>query len=141
MPVSFHFQSAITLNERTRLKLFLEQLARKEAGKSVSLNYVFCSDDDLLEINRQYLQHDFYTDIITFDLSDSATKLIQSDIFISTDRVKDNARNLGIAQNLELHRVIFHGLLHLCGYKDKSAADQKRMRSREDFYLKKYRLL
>jgi rRNA maturation RNase YbeY len=141
MPVSFHFQSAITLKDRTRLKVFLEQLARKEAGKTITLNYVFCSDEELLQINRQYLQHDFYTDIITFDLSDSAAKLIQSDIFISTDRVKDNARNLSITQNLELHRVIFHGLLHLCGYKDKTRADQKRMRSREDFYLKKYGLL
>lgn len=141
MPVSFHFQSAITLRERTRLKGFLEQLARKEAGKSVALNYVFCSDEALLEINRQYLQHDFYTDIITFDLSEPAGKLIQSDIFISTDRVKDNARNLGIAQNLELHRVILHGVLHLCGYKDKTGNDQKIMRLREDFYLKKYGLL
>jgi rRNA maturation RNase YbeY len=97
---------------------------------------VFCSDRELLKINRTFLKHDFYTDIITFDLSESKT--IQGEIYISVDRVRDNARKLETTFNSELHRVIFHGALHLCGYKDKDKQSRLKMRVREEYYLNQY---
>ena len=103
-----------------------------------SINYIFCTDKAVLEINRQFLAHDFYTDIITFDLSDS--NAIQAEIYISVDRVKDNATQLGVSFKSELHRIIFHGVLHLCGYKDKKRGEIEEMRSKEGFYLNKYGL-
>jgi rRNA maturation RNase YbeY len=103
----------------------------------VALQYVFCSDAYLLDINTRFLQHDFYTDIISFDLSDQKEKLI-GDIYISVDRVKENAKTEGNLYTHELLRVIFHGALHFCGYKDKKPADVKVMRSMEDKWLKAY---
>ena len=90
----------------------------------------------MLEINRQFLTHDFYTDIITFDLSE--TNAIQAEIYISVDRVRDNALKLGVSFKSELHRVIFHGVLHLCGYKDKTKGEKEKMRDKEEFYLARY---
>jgi len=90
----------------------------------------------LLEINQQFLNHDFYTDIITFDLSEKDST--QAEIYISIDRVKDNAKSLGTSFKSEIHRVIFHGALHLCGYKDKPGVEQVKMRQKEEFYLSKY---
>lgn len=101
------------------------------------LSYIFCSDSYLLVINQQYLEHDDYTDIITFDLS-SSPKEIVGEVYISIDRVKENAHELSVSFNTELHRVIFHGALHLCGYKDKSIKDASVMRFKEDKYLKLY---
>ena len=101
------------------------------------LNYVFCSDDRVLEINRQFLAHDFFTDIITFELSDN--EYTNGEIYISTDRVRDNAKALKVSVVAELHRVIFHGALHLCGYKDKTGKDEALMRKKEDEYLKRYK--
>ena len=98
------------------------------------INYVFADDEYVYNVNMEHLQHDFYTDIITFHYSQTA---IESDIFISIDRVKDNAETLGISFRDELHRVIIHGALHLCGYKDKSDEDEIAMRNRENFYLQK----
>jgi probable rRNA maturation factor len=126
------------LSNRTRLKQFIESVFSKEGKQLESLNYIFCTDKALLEINRQYLAHDFYTDIITFDLSD--TNRIRGEIYVSTDRIRDNARQLGVSLSEELHRVIFHGVLHLCGYKDKMPGDRKQMREMENYYLSKWRL-
>ena len=102
----------------------------------MSINYIFCTDKALLEINRQFLSHDFYTDIITFDLSDANE--VQAEIYISVDRVKDNAKKLGVSFKSEMHRVVFHGVLHLCGYMDKSKQDKEDMRRMENLYLSKY---
>ena len=102
-----------------------------------SLNYIFCTDKQLLEINKQYLKHDFYTDIITFELSPKKQP-IEGEIYISIDRVKDNAWSLGETQYSELHRVIFHGALHLCGYKDKNKTELQEMRKTETKYLAQY---
>ena len=102
-----------------------------------TLNYIFCTDKELLEINRQYLQHDYYTDIITFELSAKGEPVV-GDIFISIERVKENALNRGEPIYKELLRVIFHGVLHLCGHKDKKAEQKKMMRQLEDTYLKAY---
>ena len=135
--VCFFFQGVkVSLDNRTQLKKYVESIFKKEGKKLFSINYIFCTDKAVLEINRQFLAHDFYTDIITFDLSDSDAT--QAEIYISVDRVKDNAAELGISFKSELHRVIFHGVLHLCGYKDKKKKDIEEMRSKEEFYLLKY---
>jgi len=95
-----------------------------------SLTYIFCSDDYLLEINQGFLQHDFYTDIITFDYSTKTE--VESEIYISIDRVNENASVLNVSLEQELHRVMVHGVLHLCGLKDKTKAQQAEMRAAED---------
>jgi len=135
--VCFFFQDVkINLTNRTQLKKYIESLFKRENKTLGSVNYIFCTDKALLEINRQYLSHDFYTDIITFDLSES--KVIQAEIYISLDRVRENALNLGVSLKLELCRVIFHGVLHLCGFKDKSEKEKIKMREKEEFYLTRY---
>jgi rRNA maturation RNase YbeY len=138
MEVRFFFADKnVTLTDRTRLKHFVASMFKREKKLVSSLTYVFCSDEYLLGINKQFLQHDYYTDIITFDLS-STKGVIEGEIYISIDRVKDNATQLGTTIKNELHRVIFHGVLHLCGYKDKKPEDEKMMRGAEDRYLKLY---
>jgi rRNA maturation RNase YbeY len=137
VPVDFHFLEPASLKDRQILKAFLRSLFKKEGTKLDSLRYIFCSDKYLLEINRQYLNHDDYTDIITFNLSDSPVP-VNGEIYISVDRVKDNARQFNTSFRQELHRVIFHGALHLCGYKDKSSKDEKLMREKENQYLALY---
>jgi len=133
--VYFFFDNVIiNLRARGRLKALVESIFKKEKKKLVNLNYIFCSDQALLKINRDYLQHDFYTDIITFDLSDSPGNII-GEIYISVDRVKDNAKINDSSFSSELRRVIFHGALHLCGFDDKTERQKARMRSREDYYL------
>jgi rRNA maturation RNase YbeY len=102
-----------------------------------SLTYVFCSDEYLLDINKEYLNHDYFTDIITFNLANT-DQPVEGEIYISLDRVKENAQKLGQSYKDELHRVIFHGALHLCGFKDKALEEQTRMRKKEDEYLDLY---
>lgn len=126
-----------SLRFKTKLKTFIHQHCHKEGLSIEALQYVFCSDAYLLDINKRFLQHDFYTDILSFDLSDQKGKLI-GDIYISVDRVKENAKTEGNLYMHELLRVIFHGALHFCGYKDKKPADVKMMRSMEDKWLKAY---
>jgi probable rRNA maturation factor len=132
--IQFNFLEPIDLRDRTRLKRFLASLFKKEGKQLDELQYIFCSDDYLLDINRQYLNHDYYTDIITFDLSEMGQS-INAEIYISVDRVRENAREFGSSLRQELHRVIFHGALHLCGYKDKTSAQEKEMRKMEEKYL------
>lgn len=119
------------------MKKFISHIFKKERKKLESLSYIFCSDDYLLEINKSHLKHNYYTDIITFDLSETQER-ITGEIYISIDRVRDNAANLDVTINEELHRVIFHGVLHLCGYKDKKPADTKKMRAAENECLGAY---
>ena len=135
--VQFHFLAPASLTQRTLLKSFITSIFRKEGQRLASLSYVFCSDEYLLEINRSYLQHDYYTDIITFDLS-SESDWIEGEIYISIDRVRDNALEFDRPLKEELLRVVFHGALHLCGYKDKTPKDSKLMRAKEDEYLRLY---
>jgi probable rRNA maturation factor len=136
--IKFNFPTRIGLQNRGLLKKFLISIIRREGKKLGGLQYVFCSDDYLLAINQEYLGHDLYTDIITFDLS-VEDQAIDAEIYISADRVRDNARQYNSSLKEELHRVIFHGVLHLCGYKDKSIKDQKKMREKEDQYLRSYK--
>ncbi len=135
--IYFFFQTPVSLQQRNRLKNYIESIFRKEKKKLQSLNYIFCTDEELLKINRQYLNHDFYTDIISFELSPKGSP-VQGEIYISIDRIKDNARSLHQPLYMELHRVIFHGALHLCGYKDKRKSEIKKMREMEEKYLKEY---
>jgi probable rRNA maturation factor len=135
--IRFHFLKKISLKDRQIIRTNLLTLFKKEKKKLAELQYIFVSDDKLLEINRQFLQHDFYTDIITFPLSEPGQP-ISGEIYISVDRVRENALEFGISVKKELLRVIFHGALHLCGYKDKTSKDQAMMRKREDVYLRLY---
>lgn len=135
--IHFFFENQnITLKNRVKLKGFIQTLLKKEKRQLDTLNYIFCSDEYLLNINKSYLNHNYYTDIITFDLSDNYTKA--ADIYISIDRIRENAKKQEVFLNTELHRVIFHGVLHLAGYKDKSKADKEQMRKKEDKYLSLY---
>lgn len=129
----FFEQSGFSLRNRTELKKFIQSLFRREHKRLAFVNYIFVSERRLLDINRQFLQHDFYTDIITFDLSEGP--LIQAEIYISPTRVKENAEKLRVSFKSEIHRVIFHGALHLCGYDDKTKDMSGKMRDMEDRYL------
>jgi len=135
--VYFFFEkSGFALKKRGVLKQFIAELFKKERKALESINYIFCSDKKLLAINKTYLQHDFYTDIISFDLSSGPQK--RAEVYISVDRVRDNAKTFGSSFNQELHRVIFHGALHLCGYNDKSNKERISMQKKEDQYLSLY---
>ena len=135
--VHFHYLQSFSLLHRTLLKEFIGSLFKKERVPLAELHYIYCSDKYLLNINKEFLKHDFYTDIVTFNLSEHS-KSITGEIYISIDRVRDNAINFDVPFNKELHRVTFHGALHLCGYKDKTPKDQLVMRKMEDKYLNQY---
>ncbi len=138
MSISFNqADSKVTLANRVALKSFIEKRVKKEGYSIETLTYVFCSDKYLLKMNKDFLSHNYYTDIISFDLSENPGNLI-GEVYISVDRVKDNAKTLGTSLKEELHRVIFHGALHFCGYKDKKPADAKKMRQMEDLWLTAY---
>jgi rRNA maturation RNase YbeY len=138
MRISFtKADSNTTLANRRALKAFIERALKKEGLTIETLQYIFCSDKYLLCINKSYLQHDYYTDIISFDLSETRGKLI-GEVYISIDRVKDNAQTHKTSLKEELLRVIFHGALHFCGYKDKKPSDIKKMRAQEEKWLKSY---
>jgi len=133
----FSHDTPTSLKNTTNLKRFIESIFKKELQALDSINYIFCSDKAILEINKRYLNHDFYTDVITFDLSPD-NKAISAEVYISTDRIRENAKQLGFTTKSELHRVLFHAALHLCGYNDKKKKDKKIMRSRENELLAKY---
>lgn len=114
----------------------LSDLITSEGFYEGDITVIFVTDEYLLDINRTHLDHDYYTDIITFDFTES--NFISGDLFISYDRVLDNSKEFNVSSYNELCRVVFHGVLHLCGYKDKSSEDEKLMRAKESFYLYKY---
>ena len=128
--IDVHF----SYTKKRELKKFIEFLFKEERKPLTIINYIFCSDNYLIEINRKFLQHDDYTDIITFDLSEPKQPIV-GEIYISTKRVKENAEKFGVDFNSELRRVIIHGVLHLIGYKDKSKTEKALMRKKEDTYL------
>jgi probable rRNA maturation factor len=120
---------------RTLLKAFIGTIFSKEKRKLASITYIFCSDDYLLQINRDFLNHDYYTDIITFGLSDPGYP-IEAEVYISLDRVRENAAVHSVSYKEEALRVIFHGALHLCGYADKKKSEITVMRQKEEQYLR-----
>jgi len=138
MPQISFFEEDIRYNlkDKNKVKQWIKDTIAAEGYKLDELTYIFCSDAYLLKMNQQYLDHDTYTDIITFDNS-TAQKIITGDIFISVDRIRENATKFDQTFVNELHRVIIHGALHLLGYKDKTPADKKKMTQMEDKYLEK----
>ena len=136
MPSINFFEEDISykLKSKTGVKQWVKTTIETEGYKLKELNYIFCSDQYLLQINQQYLDHDTYTDIITFDNSEKKG-IIEGDIFISIDRIRENALKFNSGDSNELHRVIIHGALHLLGYKDKTAENKKIMTGKEDHYL------
>ena len=136
--VNFFFDRVVfNLKNRKKLKRFINHIFKNEQTDLRSINYIFSTDNSLHKINRKYLNHNTLTDIITFRLSEKRQP-IEADVYISIERIKENAFNLEITFTEELHRVIFHGALHLCGFNDKKRSQQAVMRSKEDYYLYKY---
>lgn len=137
MPATFHDQEiASKLKQKRRLSSFLDALIAQHLPqvKKPQLTYIFCTDEALLAMNQQFLDHDTLTDIITFDLSENPQQLA-GEIYISIERVAENAEKFSTTYDRELHRVIFHGALHLCGFKDKTKKDADQMRAGEDACL------
>jgi len=136
MPVINFFEEDISykLKNKSQVRCWITETISAEGSRLKELNYIFCSDVYLLQINQQYLSHDTYTDIITFDNSEEEGSIV-GDIFISIDRIRENAAKFEVAERDELHRVMVHGALHLLGYGDKKPAEKKRMTEKEDFYL------
>lgn len=139
MPLIQFFEEdiAFKIKNKKLLRQWISQTIGAEGFKLKELNYIFCSDGYLLQINQQYLNHDTYTDIITFDNSVTGLDAVIGDIFISIPRIRENAIKFNNSETDELHRVIIHGALHLVGYNDKTVPDKKKMTIKEDFYLKK----
>ncbi len=142
MPAINFFEEDVKLNlpQKSKYKAWIKNTVSKEGAKIQELNFIFCSDEYLKEVNVTYLQHDYFTDIITFDNSENPG-LLEGDIFISTDRIKENSQDFKSTFEEELRRVIIHGVLHLLGFKDKSDAEQQQMRQKENEYLSLYNLL
>lgn len=138
MSIQFFFiETAVKLQERRRLKIFIDQLFISYKHPYKQLTIVFCTDTYLLDINKQFLNHDYFTDIITFNLA--GLKLpIEGEIYISIDRVKDNATIHQVSLKEELHRIIFHGVLHLCGFSDKKPKHKLAMTAAENICLHEY---
>lgn len=131
-----YFYENITETVDQNYKIWLQDIIVSEQKKIGEINYIFCDDEYILKINQDYLQHDYYTDIITFDYVKGKT--ISGEIFVSLQRISDNASILSKDYEDELRRVLAHGILHLCGYKDKSVEEEREMRNKEDYYLNKY---
>jgi probable rRNA maturation factor len=137
MPVQFFTEDvSYKLKNKRSVKNWITAAVQAEGFVLKELSYIFCSDIYLLQVNQQFLKHNYFTDIITFDNS-AGDGLIVGDIFISIDRVRENAGLFNVSPADELHRVIIHGALHLAGYKDKTPADKEKMTLKEDFYLNK----
>ena len=130
----FNEDISYKLTQKQVTRQWLKQQAEREGYAIGDLNYIFCSDEHVLQVNRDYLQHDYYTDIITFDQSEEEGK-IDGDIFVSVERVADNATQMGVSAEQEMRRVLAHGLLHLCGYGDKTDDEVAAMRTKEDEWL------
>ena len=131
--ISFNYETDFKLDNESVISNWISSVISSEGFKKDEINYIFCDDDYLHKLNVEFLKHDTYTDIISFDYS--IGKIIQGDIYISIERVQDNAKDFNVPFWKELYRVIIHGILHYCGYKDKSVEDKKLMRNMENHYL------
>ena len=130
--IHFFYENTEEKTEES-IKNWIEEIIHSEGKKLGEINYIFCDDDYLLKVNQDYLDHDYYTDIITFDYVKGKT--ISGDIFVSLPRILDNASTLSQNFESEFNRVLAHGILHLCGYKDKTEEEKSQMRAKEDFYI------
>ncbi len=133
--IQFFFENTEKITIESTLAAWLEDIILTEGKKPGDINYIFCDDEYLLQVNKEYLHHDYYTDIITFDYVKGKT--ISGDIFVSLPRIFDNAETLSKDFDSEFFRVLAHGILHLCGYKDKTDEEISEMRNKEDYYLNK----
>ncbi|MFS4483499.1 rRNA maturation RNase YbeY [Hyunsoonleella sp. 2307UL5-6] len=133
--INFNYETEFKLTSEEQISNWIVETIKSEGYKLEEINYVFCDDNYLHKLNLEFLKHDSLTDIISFDYS--IGKIIQGDIFISIERVKDNANDFEVSFVNELNRVIIHGVLHYCGYKDKTDEDANVMRSKENHYLDK----
>ncbi|PWH83909.1 rRNA maturation RNase YbeY [Algibacter marinivivus] len=131
--INFNYETDFKLDSEEQISTWITDTVSSEAYKLEEINYVFCDDEYLHKLNVEFLNHDTLTDIISFDYS--VGKIIQGDIFISIERVGDNAKDFNVSFEEELKRVIIHGVLHYCGYKDKTDDDVKLMREKENHYL------
>ncbi|MDG5491075.1 rRNA maturation RNase YbeY [Psychroserpens sp. SPM9] len=131
--INFNYETDFKLEDETKVSNWISSAILNENCKEGELNYIFCDDTYLHQLNVEFLNHDTLTDIISFDYS--VGKELHGDIYISVERVADNAKDFQVLFNDELHRVIIHGILHYCGYKDKTETDAKTMRLKEDYYL------
>lgn len=135
--ISFQNQSIdFKLKDKTRLKQWIKSIILSEKKTAGQIAYIFCTDDELLEVNLAHLNHNTYTDIITFDYTEGSR--VSGDIMVSIDRVRENAGKFEVTFEEELHRVMVHGILHLCGYKDKSKEQSELMRKKENSALRKF---
>lgn len=132
--ISFNYENDFHIGNTQTLQSWIEGVISSENLELGEINYIFCDDDYLHNLNVEYLDHDTLTDVISFDYT--VGNIIQGDIYISTERVADNAHDFEVAFSEELHRVMVHGVLHYCGYKDKTEAEAEAMRSMENHYLK-----
>jgi rRNA maturation RNase YbeY len=132
--IQFNYETKFLLNNEEQLANWISNIISSEGFIEEEINYIFCDDDYLFKLNVEFLNHDTLTDIISFDYS--IGKIIQGDIFISIDRVAENANDFNVSFGEELHRVMVHGVLHYCGYKDKTDMDEALMREKENYYLK-----
>ena len=128
--INFNYELTFQLDNEESYPQWIQDVITSEGKELGEINYIFCDDEYLLNINKQYLDHDYYTDVISFDYTEA--NLVSGDVFISIDRVKENAADYDVTFDEELKRVIIHGILHYCGYKDKSDADEALMRIKEE---------
>ena len=134
--ISFNYETDFELHNEAGFSMWLSEVILSENKKEGEINYIFCDDDYLLEINQQYLDHDTLTDIISFDYS--VGNELNGDIFVSVERVKENASDFNVTFHEEIQRVLVHGILHYCGYKDKTESDELVMRSKEEEKMKMF---
>ncbi|NJY61478.1 rRNA maturation RNase YbeY [Salinimicrobium sp. CDJ15-81-2] len=134
--INFYSENDFELQHSTQFKTWIKEVIASEGKKTGEISFIFCDDEYLLEINQQYLDHDTYTDIISFDIS--VGNILNGDIFISTERVAENASEYGVTFEEEIKRVIIHGVLHFCGYKDKSKEEAQLMRAKEEEKMKMF---
>ncbi|MCL4155198.1 UNVERIFIED_CONTAM: hypothetical protein GTU68_017980 [Idotea baltica] len=131
----FYEETSFALDQPDIIAGWVDEVITRHEERVEAINFIFCSDDYLLKINRSYLDHDYYTDIITFDNREPDSDDLESDIFISIDRIRDNAKDLQVTFHRELHRVIIHGILHLLGWNDKTDEQKEAMREKEEACL------
>ncbi|MEO6583251.1 MAG: rRNA maturation RNase YbeY [Ferruginibacter sp.] len=137
MAIHFHFEKNHPLHQRRNLKRMLAAVFTEEGFLVGDIRFIFCSDEYLLSINNRFLKHNFYTDIVTFDYSEPGSGFKDSELYISVDRVIENASFHKVLVDNEMYRVLIHGILHLCGFGDKTDIQKSKMKKTENYYLSK----